>query len=430
MFNAKLLSILLVLAVVVISFSQSPRYEIMLNRPDITGLTGGGSTNLDGVTTTGLSIGTIVLVYDHSSGITRIYRLLSGTDAENSPLVIRPDDFNAVSNAKVWKLSLSSDADETGSSDTVSSGDNDLSDTIVVNGQMKVIGELIADSIQAVGSEVEIDGDMVVHGDLSVDGSYPIDNDWTISTAIGDGANDTTLVSGGKWGIYRSGNTGYGNACSTHVNLGISSTAGSSGQNYKYCTVGGGKSNVAGHNYSTVGGGNANEAMGAYAFVGGGSENYGGSAYSTVAGGSENEANGYAAFVGGGAVNSASGPYSVMGGGYSNSVEDSFSVVSGGYRNRVYGKGSAVPGGYADSVSGDFSFAFGRRVVVNSNYTAQFFSTSYPGKVNIVDVLHLAPRSSAPSSPSEGDIYVNSTNHHIYCYLNGSWVQLDNDAGP
>jgi len=147
MFNAKLLSILLVLAVVVISFSQSPRYEIMLNRPDITGLTGGGSTNLDGVTTTGLSIGTIVLVYDHSSGITRIYRLLSGTDAENSPLVIRPDDFNAVSNAKVWKLSLSSDADETGSSDTVSSGDNDLSDTIVVNGQMKVIGELIADSI-------------------------------------------------------------------------------------------------------------------------------------------------------------------------------------------------------------------------------------------------------------------------------------------
>jgi len=399
MFNAKLLSILLVLAMVAVSFSQSPRYEIMLNRPDITGLTGGG-TNLDGITTTGLSEGTIVLVYDQISGITRIYRLFSGTDAENSPLVIRPDDFNAVSNAKVWKLSLSSDADETGSSDTISSGDNDPSDTIVVNGQMKVIGELIADSIQAVGSEVEIDGDMVVHGDLSVDGSYPIDNDWTISTAIGDGANDTTLVSGGKWGIYRSGNTGYGNACSTHVNLGISSTAGSSGQNYKYCTVGGGKSNVAGHNYSTVGGGNANEAMGAYAFVGGGS------------------------------VNSASGPYSVMGGGYSNSVEDSFSVVSGGYRNRVYGKGSAVPGGYADSVSGDFSFAFGRRVVVNSNYTAQFFSASYPGKVNIVDVLHLAPRSSAPSSPSEGDIYVNSTDHHIYCYLNGSWVQLDYDAGP
>jgi len=55
----------------------------MLNRPDITGLTGGGSTNLDGIPTIGLSVGTIVLVYDQSSGIARIYRLFSGTDAED-----------------------------------------------------------------------------------------------------------------------------------------------------------------------------------------------------------------------------------------------------------------------------------------------------------------------------------------------------------
>jgi hypothetical protein len=45
--------------------------------------------------------------------------------------------------------------------------------------------------------------------------------------------------------------------------------------------------------------------------------------------------------------------------------------------------------------------------------------------LHISDVLRLQPRDSAPSSPSEGDIYVNSSDHHIYCYLNGQWRQLD-----
>ncbi len=31
----------------------------------------------------------------------------------------------------------------------------------------------------------------------------------------------------------------------------------------------------------------------------------------------------------------------------------------------------------------------------------------------------------APGSPAEGDLDVSSTNHHIYCYLNGAWKQLD-----
>ena len=47
-------------------------------------------------------------------------------------------------------------------------------------------------------------------------------------------------------------------------------------------------------------------------------------------------------------------------------------------------------------------------------------------KVTINDVLKLAPRLSEPSSPAEGELYVNSSGHHIYCYLNGSWHQLDN----
>ena len=35
-------------------------------------------------------------------------------------------------------------------------------------------------------------------------------------------------------------------------------------------------------------------------------------------------------------------------------------------------------------------------------------------------------RESAPPNPSEGDIFVNSVDHHIYCHLGGVWKQLDN----
>jgi len=131
----------------------------MLNRPDIVGLTGGGDTKLDGIATTGLSVGTIVLVYDESSGETRIYRLsdTSGVVSDSIPIVIVPDDYNATTNHKVWKLSMSSDADETGSSDTISPGSGDTTDTIVVAAQLKVYGELIADSIQSAGDTLYID---------------------------------------------------------------------------------------------------------------------------------------------------------------------------------------------------------------------------------------------------------------------------------
>jgi len=46
--------------------------------------------------------------------------------------------------------------------------------------------------------------------------------------------------------------------------------------------------------------------------------------------------------------------------------------------------------------------------------------------VTINDVLRLTPRSTAPTSPAEGEIYVNYVTDHIYCYLNGGWRQLDN----
>ena len=45
--------------------------------------------------------------------------------------------------------------------------------------------------------------------------------------------------------------------------------------------------------------------------------------------------------------------------------------------------------------------------------------------LHISDVMRLEPRANVPTSPSEGDLYVNSTDHHIYCYLNGVWKPLD-----
>jgi len=106
----------LLFALIAVLSAQS-NYEILFNRPDITGLTGGGATKLDGIPTTGLAVGTVLIIYDGVE--TRIYRLTAGTDAESSPTIIRPDDFVNPTNAKVWKARISSDPTEVGYS-----GDN------------------------------------------------------------------------------------------------------------------------------------------------------------------------------------------------------------------------------------------------------------------------------------------------------------------
>jgi len=72
------------------------------NRSAITGLTGGGVLNLDGITTLTKGPGWIVAVM--ISGGLKFYQLQAGTDAESSPDVIRPDDYTATTNEKVWRL--------------------------------------------------------------------------------------------------------------------------------------------------------------------------------------------------------------------------------------------------------------------------------------------------------------------------------------
>jgi len=80
--------------------------------------------------------------------------------------------------------------------------------------------------------------------------------------------------------------------------------------------------------------------------------------------------------------------------------------------NKLYidNSGSSTP-----LIGGDFTNGY-EIVKINGD-----FETT--GTTTIGDVLHLTPMSSAPSTHSNGDIYV-STDGHIYCYL-GSWKQLD-----
>jgi len=76
--------------------------------------------------------------------------------------------------------------------------------------------------------------------------------------------------------------------------------------------------------------------------------------------------------------------------------------------------------------AGYFDTTDNKLYIENSNsITPLIYGEFDTDKVTINDVLKLAPRASAPLSPSEGELYVNSSDHHIYCFLNKIWKQLD-----
>lgn len=62
--------------------------------------------------------------------------------------------------------------------------------------------------------------------------------------------------------------------------------------------------------------------------------------------------------------------------------------------------------------------------IPGNQFTA--LSIKQSGQIDINAVLKLIPKSSAPSSPTEGMIYVNSSDHHLYFYNGTTWKQLDN----
>lgn len=70
----------------------------------VTSQIGGTSADLDNVVTTTRTAGDMVAFVDaDTSDALRVYKLESGTDAESAPDIIRPDDYAASTNEKVWK---------------------------------------------------------------------------------------------------------------------------------------------------------------------------------------------------------------------------------------------------------------------------------------------------------------------------------------
>lgn len=73
----------------------------------VTGLTGGGVTKLDGVATAGGARATNTLVSLFIGTELQFWRLEAGTDVEDADAgVVRPDDYHADTNARVWKRRL------------------------------------------------------------------------------------------------------------------------------------------------------------------------------------------------------------------------------------------------------------------------------------------------------------------------------------
>jgi hypothetical protein len=75
--------------------------------------------------------------------------------------------------------------------------------------------------------------------------------------------------------------------------------------------------------------------------------------------------------------------------------------------------------GYSESTSN-------RLYISNSSTATPLIHGEFDNKiVTINDVMKITPRAAAPPSPVNGMIYINSTDNHIYCRLNGVWKQLD-----
>jgi len=83
--------------------TKSDRSRV-LHLDGVIGLTGGGASKLDGYTTVGLTAGLVVSLTDDNAGAPtfRVYELVTASDAESSPTVIRPDDYGT--SGFIWKL--------------------------------------------------------------------------------------------------------------------------------------------------------------------------------------------------------------------------------------------------------------------------------------------------------------------------------------
>ena len=82
----------------------TPSVNILRVEPSITGLVGVASTDLASLNTVSGTYAVGIVVFLVISGAPAIYQLTNGTDAENNPFVIRPNDYSSQTGTnRVWK---------------------------------------------------------------------------------------------------------------------------------------------------------------------------------------------------------------------------------------------------------------------------------------------------------------------------------------
>ena len=217
------------------------------------------------------------------------------------------------------------------------------------------------------------------------------------NVGIGDSSPAAKLTVNGA--ILRSGSTMYGAMAHTHINLGTDSITGESGMNYWGATVSGGNNNTASGSTATVGGGWSNCASEQDATVSGG------------------QANGLGATIGGGWDNTAKGAYATVSGGYNNTADGNCSFAAG--RRAKANHGSTFV--WADNFNADFASTGFNQFLIRA-YGGVGINIASPARsLHVNDVMRLEPRASAPSSPSAGDIYFDSTDNMLKCYNGLTW---------
>lgn len=88
-------------------------------------------TDLKTIITTDKVTGIQITFRDTANGdLLRLYELVSGTDAEVSPGVIRPNDYATTTNERVWKLAISGGSTDGSSQYAATSGTNTYTATI------------------------------------------------------------------------------------------------------------------------------------------------------------------------------------------------------------------------------------------------------------------------------------------------------------
>ena len=110
-------------------------------------------------------------------------------------------------------------------------------------------------------------------------------------------------------------------------------------------------------------------------------------------------------------------------GAMSNVTSGSNNILIGNWTQSVTGIGATNELSIGQVIYGTGIYGSGAKIGIGYNKNAPASTLDVDGDVTIKTVLHLTP-SSAPSSPSAGDIYFDSSTNKARCYDGTTWQDL------